>query len=237
MVSEETISLFYPSIQKSGTKIFYDWINNAVNDQSIILNLGAGPKALDKNWRFKGKVKKVTGADIDPLVTKNEDLDEAYVIKDGRLPFPDEMFDLVFSDYVLEHVESPGLFLDEVKRVLKPGCSFFFRTPNKNHYVTIISKFTPLWFHHLIANRVRGIGSGSYDPYKTFYRINSRKQLETLSVNIGFKTIELFFVEHVPIYLRFNIIPFLFGVAYERIVNKFNSLSFLRANIFGRLTK
>jgi hypothetical protein len=44
-------------------------------------------------------------------------------------------------------------------------------------------------------------------------------------------------IEGEPMYLRFNIVPFLFGVAYERTVNKFDSLSFLRVNILGRLEK
>lgn len=38
---------------------------------------------------------------------------------DGSLPVDDAQFDLVFSTQVLEHVESPALYLDECRRVLK----------------------------------------------------------------------------------------------------------------------
>jgi hypothetical protein len=40
-----------------------------------------------------------------------------------------------------------------------------------------------------------------------------------------------------PSYLRFNALPFLLGIAYERAVNNVGVLSGLRSNIFGRLVK
>jgi hypothetical protein len=42
-------------------------------------------------------VAEVVGADIDPAVLTNDEVDSAVIIDDSRLPFPDESFDLVFS--------------------------------------------------------------------------------------------------------------------------------------------
>lgn len=39
----------------------------------------------------------------------------------GRLPWPDDTFDLVWSNSVLEHVPEPVPTLSEVRRVLRPG--------------------------------------------------------------------------------------------------------------------
>ena len=151
--------------------------------------------------------------------------------------FTDHSFDLAYADYVLEHVEHPVPFLSEVKRVLKPGAAFFFRTPNIWHYVALISASTPHWVHRLIANPVRGMRRGAHEPYPTHYRLNSKKAIVEISDAAGFSISELRFFEGQPSYLMFNSVAFLLGVAYERIVNSGDWLAFLRANIFGKLVK
>jgi SAM-dependent methyltransferase len=52
-------------------------------------------------------------------------------VYDGRqLPFPDAMFQAVGAFNVLEHVEEPVAFLDEMGRVLKPGGRMIVSSPN-----------------------------------------------------------------------------------------------------------
>ena len=46
-------------------------------------------------------------------------------------PFSDEMFDLVSSLQVMEHIEDIRSYLEEIKRVLKPGGKVLFTTPNR----------------------------------------------------------------------------------------------------------
>jgi SAM-dependent methyltransferase len=202
-----------------------------------VLNLGAGPATNSPKRLVKGSVASVTGVDIDPVVLTNEELDEAYVTDGVVLPFNDHRFDLAYADYVLEHVEHPVPFLSEVKRVLKPGAAFLFRTPNIWHYVALISASTPHWVHRLIANPVRGMPRDAHEPWPTYYRLNSKKAIVRSSAAAGFSTNELRFFEGQPSYLVFNSVVFLLGVAYERVVNSGQWLSFLRANIFGKLVR
>ena len=129
---------FYADAKYNGTQGFYDWVRQYTSPQARLLNLGAGPPTLSPIRVFKGEVAEVVGADVDRQVLANPELDSAVLIKDGRLPFADASFDLALSDYVLEHVEHPALFLSELHRVLKPGGHFFFRTPNSCHYVALV---------------------------------------------------------------------------------------------------
>jgi ubiquinone/menaquinone biosynthesis C-methylase UbiE len=179
----------------------------------------------------------VVGADIDPIVLTNDELDEAVVIEAGRLPLPDASFDAVLSDYVLEHVEDPAGFLAETWRVLRPGGQFFFRTPNRRHYVATLSRLTPHWFHELVANWARALPEGTHDPWPTFYRMNTPEELREQAAAAGFRDAEIRMCEAEPSYLVFHAVPFLAGVAWERLVNRFDALAPLRANIFGRLQK
>jgi hypothetical protein len=96
---------------------------------------------------------------------------------------------------------------------------------------------TPHWCHELIANWARGYPPGAHDPWPTVYRLNSRRNIETEAYKAGFRTVEIRMWEYDPKYLFFHPIPFVLGVGYERIVNRFDLLSGLRASIFGRLIK
>src|SRR6185369_12660863 len=113
------------------TWLFYSYVNALVSSDSVVLDLGAGrgelsqcdqPSYVRSLAVFKGRVARIVGADVDPIVKVNPSVDEAVVLQPGGvLPFPDGVFDVIFSDWVLEHVDDPGLFAREVERVLKPG--------------------------------------------------------------------------------------------------------------------
>lgn len=236
--ADKLFKRFYNDHRYRFTTKFFANIRSHLRPEHRVLNLGAGPTTQDPNVVKKGEAAEVVGADIDPVVLNNHELDRAVLIENGRLPFEDSYFDIAFSDFVLEHVEKPQQFLDEVSRVLKPGGMFFFRTPNIYHYVTIISRFSPHWFHNLIANKARGLAEKAQDPWPTFYRLNTRSVLRKAASLAGFKSaVELEMVEGHPSYLMFHSLPFLVGVAYERLVNSTEALAGLRANIFGRLVK
>jgi hypothetical protein len=81
------------------------------------------------------------------------------------------------------------------------------------------------------------LASGSHEPYLTHYLLNDRRTIEKIACLSGFRKAELKFVEAEPSYLVFHPLAFLLGVFYERLVNRFELLAGIRANIFGRLQK
>ena len=228
---------YYSDVSKDGTLIFYNWLRQYIKSDFIVLNIGAGSTAERKVKTLRGEVKQVIGIDIDEVVLKNEDLDQAFVLENDNFPFRDNYFDLAWADFVMEHIKNPMKLLQEVNRVLKPGASFFFRTPNKHHYVSLIGMVTPQWFHERVANPIRRLSQDSHIPFPTFYRFNSKKQVVKCAHHLGFSNVELQFIEAEPSYLVFHPAAFVAGVVYERVVNRYSSLSFIRANIFGRLQK
>src|SRR3989441_46580 len=58
-------------------------------------------------------------------------LDGRVVAHGTGLPFPDNCFDVVTANMVLEHLAEPGRVLAEVARVLRPGGRFVFVTPTE----------------------------------------------------------------------------------------------------------
>jgi SAM-dependent methyltransferase len=237
MVSQRLRDRFYPGDLRNGTAVFYGWVREHTSSKTRLLNLGAGPPTRSPLRIFKGEIARVVGADIDPVVLHNDELDEAVVIEGGQLPLPDASFDLVVSDFTFEHVEHPAEFLAEACRVLVPGGSLFFRTPNRRHYVATMSRMTPHWFHRLVANRVRNLPADAHEPWPTFYRLNRPADVERAATAAGFHAAEIRMFEAQPAYLVFHTLPYLAGVAWERTVNRFEALADFRANLFGRLEK
>ncbi len=139
-----------------GTVEFYGRINSLLKKTDIVLNIDAGRGA----WYFEDKceyrrklinikplVKKLIGADIDPIVLKNPTTSANYVIKNHTIPLRSNSIDIIICDYVLEHVKYPDSFYQEVDRLLKPDGYFFARTPHKFHYVSIIARLISNQFH------------------------------------------------------------------------------------------
>jgi SAM-dependent methyltransferase len=60
------------------------------------------------------------GGDSSPKIPP-EVRDRIQRMTDQRIPFPDNSFDLVINNQVMEHVEDLGAVLTEINRVLKPG--------------------------------------------------------------------------------------------------------------------
>ena len=52
-------------------------------------------------------------------------------VTDTHLPFDDEVFDVVMSFDVFEHIRDSDAHLQEVHRVLRPGGQYLIQTPNK----------------------------------------------------------------------------------------------------------
>ncbi len=74
----------------------------------------------------------VSGVDVaDQRKTREADFD-FQLVTDETLPFPDQEFDIVISNHVIEHVSDQKLHLDEIRRVLKPGGFAYLATPNKS---------------------------------------------------------------------------------------------------------
>lgn len=88
---------------------------------------------------------------------------------------------------------------------------------------------TPHWCYELVANWARGYEPGAHEPWPTVYRLNSSRTIEAEASRAGFRTVEQKMVEPQPGYLVFHPIPFVLGVGYERIANRYEFLSGVRA--------
>ena len=173
---------------------FGGMIERYLSSSSTVLDMGAGGGELNA-YDFKGRVRRIVGIDLDPRVADNPLLDEGLVGDLTALPFEDHSFDVAFCIYVLEHVDQPERFIQEVRRVLCPGGMFLALTPNRRHYVPLLARMLPDRFHRWY-NRKRGRDEADTCP--TVYRLNTRGNLIRQFEDAGFDLREFRMIESMP---------------------------------------
>ncbi|HEX7173444.1 MAG TPA: class I SAM-dependent methyltransferase [Candidatus Limnocylindria bacterium] len=98
-----------------------------------VLDIGCGSGGISQHIATRPAGHRVHGIDtVDTRIVK-----EGYtfqLVTGTALPFPSEMFDVVLSNHVIEHVgniEAQRAHLDEVRRVLKPSGVAYLAVPNR----------------------------------------------------------------------------------------------------------
>lgn len=172
---------------------------------------GRGNIVVDE---FRKEIKEAVGIDIDQKATRgNVCLDKVVIGDLESMPFLNEEFDVVLSQWVFEHLKNPDKVFPEIYRVLKPGGAFLFVTPYKGSYIILTKRI-------LGAGITRRLLSKSYgreekDVFPAYYRANTPKILEEKLNQVGFKKKTLF-LNTDPSYLGINDFLFSLGVFLER---------------------
>lgn len=118
-----------------------------------ILDIGTGNGEI-ANY-IAGKNNHVYSVDVQKLVDDKKCSFQFIQVKDERLPFADNFFDIVISNHVIEHLEKGMRHLNEINRVVKPRGGCYFATPNRNFP----------WEVHTRTLLIH------YFPYQAFWRI------------------------------------------------------------------
>lgn len=227
---------FYPGyVDRWDDRLFEERVRGVLTPGSAVLDLGAG-RGTRGQLDFRRDCRLFAGVDPDPAVLTNPYLHEARLQEppDYAIPYANETFDVVFSNCVIEHITDAMLFFGDLHRVLKPAGRFLAKTPNRRHYVPLLARLTPHSFHEFY-NRLRGREVD--DTFPTTYACNRRKDILRVAAACGFQVVSFEMIEGRPEYLRLNPLLYVAGLTYERIVNRFEMLSELRAVMMFQLQK
>jgi SAM-dependent methyltransferase len=162
---------------------FFSRVNALLQPSFHVLDLGAGRGAANDDkctYRrslrvLRGKVELIIGTDIDDAVLSNPIVDKSFVVAPGApLPFPDASFDLILSEWVLEHVDDPESFQREVRRLIKPGGWFCARTPNRWGLTALAAQLIPNRLHTTFLKKLQPARQ-DIDVFPTRYRLNTMR--------------------------------------------------------------
>jgi predicted SAM-dependent methyltransferase len=134
--------------------------------------------------------------------------------------------DLLICDHVLEHVEQPGPFFSECRRVLRVGAYFCFRAANGLGYVALMARLLPDTYHAKVLVRVQS-GREREDVFPTYYRCNTIWKIRRYMKTVGFDGC-VYTDEAEPSYLEFSKFAYWLGTLHQKYAPKA-----LKLSIFG----
>jgi ubiquinone/menaquinone biosynthesis C-methylase UbiE len=154
------------------------------------LDLGCGHQILPE-WRAEqekhlvARCRSIAGIDADvPSLTKHRTIKVRVAGNIGRLPWRDASFNLVTANMVVEHLDAPGMQFAEIARVLKPGGVFIMHTPNRRSYTVIAARLIPERLKRALVYLLEQ--REAEDVFRTFYRANTKEEIEKLAGGAGF---------------------------------------------------
>lgn len=191
----EPLRRLYPEIAAGGFSRenknleFYSRVNALLTPESVVVDFGAGrggfmdePDSYLRRLRlFRGRVARVIGVDIDPVVEQNPSVDQAIVWQPGSpIDLPDASVDVVVSDFTFEHIDEPEIVAAELDRIVRPGGWICARTPNRWGYIAIGASLVPNRWHARALKRLQPGQRAERDVFPTRYRMNTRGVIRRL---------------------------------------------------------
>ena len=97
------------------------------------------------------------------------------------LPYDDQQFNLVASGHIIEHTQSPMIYLRETFRVLKPGGILYIEFPSRYHHIELHTGLISFeWLPSRLRNLMLRILSSQYSHLKPQIKSRYRDVLFTL---------------------------------------------------------
>ena len=164
-------------------------INPLINDSSVVCDAGSGRwnRMLDSR-----PAKHVIGVDIEFDKIKKNNIINCRVVGDiQQQNFQDEVFDLIVSNDVVEHLSAPEQFIKVCYRMLKNSGHIAIAAPNRNSLFGILAATIPSNINQLLWKII----FGHKNPNEVhFYRFNTEYALRKILNKNGFSNIDITFL-------------------------------------------
>lgn len=139
-----------------------------------------------------------------------------------------EKFDVVFLEEVIEHINNPGICLENVIRHLKVGGTLIFTTPNA-HALTFFAQ-------RLLRDEISGVAT---EEHTHWHDINT---IKTLFKRYNIEVEEFYYVQPLPIEetWKYKIIKFVWSFFPDRVgrnivcICKYSSQNINNASLGGK---
>ena len=166
-------------------------LDEALQVGAVALDAGCGRTTRLRDYR--DRITRLVGVDRDEAAGRENPFLDEFVPADldHSLPFDEDSFDLVYANFVVEHLEQPERGFAEWRRVLRPGVLVLL-TSNRASPLMAAADRLPQRARLLIKRR--GAGAVERDVYPTRYLANTPERLAAVAAAAGFEPVAVEYV-------------------------------------------
>ena len=167
-------------------------LNDALAPGTVALDAGCGRTTRLRNYR--DRISRLVGVDVDDAAGRENPYLDEYVHADlsDRLPFANASFDLVYANFIVEHLEHPERTFAEWRRVLKPEGTLVLLTSNRASPLMVAADRIPERVRLQVKRR--GAGAVDRDVFPTRYRANTPDRLAEVASRASFEPVSVNYV-------------------------------------------
>lgn len=151
-----------------------------IDSNKAILDFGCGSGKMVNELRKLGfnafgcGTRFITEKEVDTESMMNQSIIRTIDLKNYKLPFEDNSFDIIYSQSVFEHVRNFSETISEISRILKPdGCCIHFfparyllKEPHVNvPFATVIQNYS--WLYLWATLGIRNEWTSDFGPHET----------------------------------------------------------------------
>ncbi len=196
-----------------------------------VLDIGCGRKSdIGRYLKEHDTHALIHGADLDEYSLKNTDVDELFICDAADMPFADGSYDVVFSQFLLEHVHDSQQTVDSIARVTAPGGLATLIVPNPTSPASTVAKLTPYSFHLFFKKKIQQYDNVSEDTFPTVFDFKSIKNLEQQMAKAGFTDVESAFIPEMYFRFRYRPIMIRLAMVYTKVLTSLN-LNLLKSSV------
>ena len=173
--------------ETSHTAVESRLLDIALPAQATVLEAGCG--RTTRLIQRRDRIRNLVGVDLDFEAGRQNAALDSFLVADlcEQLPFADASFDVVYANFVVEHLERPDDTFREWHRVLRPGGHLVLLTTNRASPLIRAAECLPQTLRVVIKRR--GPGVRTHDVFPAHYRANTPRQLSTALAGVGFAPI------------------------------------------------
>ena len=196
-----------------------------------VLDIGCGRKSdIGRYLKEQRSHALIHGADLDEYSLKNTDVDELFICDAAEMPFEDGSYDVVFSQFLLEHVQDSQKTVNSIARVTAPGGLAALIIPNPTSPASTVAKLTPYSFHLYFKRKIQKYDNVSEDTFPTFFAFKSVNTLKAQMQKAGFTDIEAAYIPEMFYRFRYRPILIRLAMVYTKVLLAAN-LNFLKSSV------
>jgi len=195
---------------------FDDELAPLITPETVLLDVGCGRKGIME--RYVGRTRLAVGVDLSlDALKRNRVLDRLARAEAHRLPFKDHSFDVILTQWLVEHLERPDLACAEMARVLRPGGRMLIVTNSVYHPMMFLSAVLPAGLRDRAKKRVFP-PEYEEDTFTTYYRCNSARRVRRLLSPLSLARVRFKYAGDVSIFVFSRVVIGL-AMLYEKITD------------------